>query len=84
MKINKFNTNIGKIECIHHQLKIKEQNVNFFACYKPPDSCEKEFIEELENVVYSVDQSDPLFIVGDLNFNLDKSDFFNEFFYPTG
>jgi hypothetical protein len=64
-----------KIECIHLQL---------CACDKPPDLREKEFIGELENVLYSVDQSDPLFLSGDLYFNVDKSDFFNEFMISNG
>lgn len=77
--VKKYNTNIGKIECIHLQLFIENQDVNFFSCYKPPDVHDKEFINELENVIYSVDQSDPLFIVGDLNFNTGSNETFEGF-----
>lgn len=84
IKIKKFNTNIGKIECIHLQINIKDQDVNFFSCYKPPDLCEKEFIDDLENVIYSVDHSDPLFLVGDLNMNADSNKYFHEFIKNNG
>lgn len=53
--------------------------MNFFPCYKPPSIHEKDFINELENVMQTVDHSDPLFIDGDLNFDIESNEYFDEF-----
>ena len=63
-------TNDFKIDYIYLKIKIKKQNYNFINCYKPPHQNNKNFLDELENLIYSINCNEPLFILGDLNMNL--------------
>lgn len=68
--IKKYSTESGVIENIYIQLKIQNKLVNFISCYKPPDYPDSEFLDELEDLLFSIDPSEPLFIIGDLNMDL--------------
>jgi hypothetical protein len=48
----------------------KNRQINFLSCYKAPNEHNTDFIDELENFVFSLDMNIPLFIVGDLNMDL--------------
>ncbi len=66
-------SNDFKIDYIYFKLKIKNQIYNFINCYKPPNQNDNEFLDELENLIYSFNSNDALFIIGDLNMNLLKT-----------
>jgi hypothetical protein len=70
-------TNEFKIDYIYLKIKIKKQIYNFISCYKPPHQNDKIFIDELENLIYSINCNEPLFILGDLNMNIFKKDNFS-------
>ena len=60
----------SQYELLVLQLSIKNVLCNFICCYKSPSINANEFTSYLDNYLLSVDLSLPLFIVGDLNFNL--------------
>ena len=60
----------SQYELLVLQLSIKNVLCNFICCYKSPSINANDFTSYLDNYLLSVDLSLPLFIVGDLNFNL--------------
>ena len=63
-------SNDPQYELLALQLCIKNVLCNFICCYKSPSINAIEFTSYLDNYLLSIDLSMPLFIVGDLNFNL--------------
>ena len=61
---------ISDFDCISFIIQINSTRMNFVACYKPPCFDNTRFLDELEDILLSLDQSDPTFIVGDLNMDL--------------
>ena len=61
------------IELIYVQLKINAQFINFVYCYRSPCLNELSYLDKLEDFIQSLNLNDPLFIIGDLNY-----DFLNE------
>ena len=61
-----------KLDYLYFQLKIKKQNYNFINCYKPPIMNDFDFLEEIEELIYSFNYDEPLTIMGDLNMDLLK------------
>ena len=68
----KFKSNVisDQIECLHLELKINNINCNFLAIYKPPSMNVKHFVDELDNILFQINTSLPLFVIGDLNIDL--------------
>jgi len=60
------------IELIHIIFSNGQHQCNLINCYRPPNNKMQidDFIRHLENFLLSIDLSIPLFITGDLNFNL--------------
>ena len=60
------------VEIINLQFKVENSTYGLIACYRPPHTAnELAFFDELEKVTDSLyNNSDDIFIVGDLNFDL--------------
>ena len=65
---NKFKN----IDYIHFKLLINKRIYNFINSYKSPKQNDTEFLDELEELIYSFNTNDPLILLGDLNMNLLK------------
>jgi len=63
-------SNDQNYELLAVQILIKNVACNFICCYKSPSINAIEFTTYLDTYILSVDLSLPLFIIGDLNFNL--------------
>ena len=63
----------NKYELLFLQLSIKNKVCNFVCCYKSPSINSTEFITYFDNYLLQVDLSLPLFVIGDLNFDLKSS-----------
>ena len=61
------------IEAIHFKLKINDFRYNFIATYKPPVFNNNCFLDEIETRISSIAQNLPIFIIGDLNMDLNSS-----------
>ena len=74
------NSSLG-IEYISFTIDINGQSLSFISCYKPPDYDDTTFLDELEDILFDIDQSNSLFIIGDLNMDLlsDKGDHLKQF-----
>lgn len=57
-------------ETIYFQLKINGLNINFISSYKSPTYDNMEYLLKLEDLLFTIDKSEPLFVIGDLNMNL--------------
>ncbi|CAF1069906.1 unnamed protein product, partial [Brachionus calyciflorus] len=60
------------LELIYCQLQLQELASNFICCYKPPKINSRQFLNELETYLLSLDLTLDTFIVGDLNIDLNK------------
>lgn len=58
------------LELIYLQIDISNEKFNFICIYRPPGSEIESFFEHLEDFVFTLDASLPLFIIGDLNCDL--------------
>ena len=65
---------LQEIEVLYMQINVNSLLVNVLACYKPPDFDCDEFIEKLEDFMYTLDVNTPLYIIGDLNMDLLKKE----------
>ena len=68
-RITKSQTTLDH-EPLHLQLSANDHNLNFIFSYKPPSSNDASFIEFLENFLQNIDLSEDIFIIGDLNLDL--------------
>jgi len=69
-------------ETLYFQLRIGNQVANFITAYKSPSSNNIEFLNKLEDFLFlNTDNSEPLFIFGDLNMDLksEKGDDLKDF-----
>lgn len=57
-------------ETIHFKTRINGCIVNFVASYKSPSTDNNNYLSELENLLLSIDRTEHIIIVGDLNMNL--------------
>ena len=75
---------IHNFEAIYFQLKFDKKLFNFISCYRPPSTSSinnvNNFLELLENFLFSLDPSIPLFIIGDFNINYSSANFPSSFF----
>jgi hypothetical protein len=60
------------IEAIHLKINLNSVDVDFICCYNPNFNNRKVFIDFLELYLLSLDLNKPIFIVGDLNINLNS------------
>lgn len=60
------------IEMMHISIKVKKREFNFISCYNPPSENKKDFLDKLEDLIFSLDLSQPIFILGDLNMDLNN------------
>ncbi len=51
-----------KFESMHLNLILKNTTYNFVASYKSPNTDENSFLENLDNIVSSLNFDDPLFM----------------------
>ncbi|RNA41804.1 Sentrin-specific protease, partial [Brachionus plicatilis] len=81
LKILRQKISSTRHEYIYIQIIIRNQVINFIHSYKAPNYKNDEYLEKLDNLIFSLDPNIPLFIIGDLNmdnfFNRDLT--FNEF-----
>ena len=70
-----------EFEAMHLKVTYNNTTANFLSCYKSPSINNKEFIEFLDSKVSMIDLKEPIFIVGDLNMDLnsDKGIVLNDF-----
>ena len=61
------------IESVHFQLKISNDFYNFVCCYKPPSQNNLQFLDFLSEIKSTMNKNIPLFIIGDLNMDLNTS-----------
>ena len=62
---------LENIEAIHLKLKIQSKIFNFISAYRPPGyDAQTEFIEEIEEYIYSLNLNEELYLIGDLNYDL--------------
>ena len=61
------------IESVHFQLKISNDFYNFICCYKPPSQNNLQFLDFLCEIKSTMNKNIPLFIIGDLNMDLNMS-----------
>lgn len=64
---------ICDIEFVSFKVKSSSGLVNFICSYKPPSDNNLIYIDHLDNLLQSLDPNLPIFIIGDLNMNLDSS-----------
>jgi len=57
-------------EFIRFDIKFRKKILHFITCYKPPSYNEKIFISQIENVLFTIDSNEPIFLLGDLNMDL--------------
>ncbi|RNA23157.1 Sentrin-specific protease [Brachionus plicatilis] len=62
----------SKFEYVYLQIlnEIDNLPVNLICCYKPPNYDDENFLEELDDLLLTIDIELPLFIIGDLNMDL--------------
>ena len=69
-----YNINIhSKIECIYFSIKYYKTILNFISCYKPPNENNQIFLDTIEEIYYTYDLLNPIFIIGDINIDILKS-----------
>ena len=61
---------IDNLEALCFQITVKKSLCTFIATYKPPSKNEIEYLDELENLLCTIDPNQPIFIIGDLNMDL--------------
>ena len=75
----------NSVEAMHLSVTYNNTTVNFIACYKSPSFNNADFLEFLDLKVSGVNLNEPLFIIGDLNMDLNSDagkllhDFMNDF-----
>ena len=58
-----YNINIhSKIECIYFSIKYCKTILNFISCYKPPNENNQIFLDTIEEIFYTYDLLNPIFI----------------------
>ena len=67
LKIVKKKASSTLFEYIYLQIKIRNQLANFILSYKPPNSKNEDYLEQLDNLIFTLDSNIPLFVIGDLN-----------------
>ena len=60
-------------EAMHLRLTYNNSSANFLACYKSPSLNNFDFVEFLDSKVSILDLKEPIFIVGDLNMDLNSN-----------
>jgi exonuclease III len=75
---------LNDFEAIYFQIKHETNFYNFLSCYRSPSFNETDFLHKLEDFIFSINLNEPLFLIGDLNFDLlDKDcklfDFINNY-----
>lgn len=63
----------SEIKAIYFQLKVKNKLFNFIYSYKSPNLDIGFFLDILEKILFSIDLTIDLFMIGDLNINLLES-----------
>jgi hypothetical protein len=58
------------LEFIYFKLLINNKRINFVVCYKPPHQNDREFLDELEELLFGFDLTENLVVIGDLNLDL--------------
>jgi transcription elongation factor Elf1 len=61
------------LEIIHLKLNLNSIETNFLCCYNPNYNQRIEFISRLETYLFGIDLSSPIFIIGDLNIDLQSN-----------
>ncbi|CAF0722117.1 unnamed protein product [Brachionus calyciflorus] len=81
IKIVKQKVSSNLFEYIFIQIDVKNQLINFIISYKAPNMNNNEYLEQLDNLIFSLDPNIPLFVVGDLNIDSlnDLESNYNEF-----
>lgn len=64
---------LDDLEVIHVKLNLNNIEPNFFCCYNPNFNLRVDFISRLEKYLYGIDLSTNVFIIGDLNIDMQSS-----------
>ncbi|CAF1134063.1 unnamed protein product, partial [Brachionus calyciflorus] len=79
LKITKQKISSTLFEYIFIQVDIHGVLVNLILSYKPPNQKNELYLEELDNLIFSLDSNIPLFVIGDLNMESAINENFIEF-----
>ena len=58
------------LEYIYVKIASITLTFNIIACYKPPSYSEQVFLDGLEELIFSINSDEPLFLIGDMNMDL--------------
>ncbi|RMZ97515.1 RNA-directed DNA polymerase from mobile element jockey-like, partial [Brachionus plicatilis] len=62
------------LELIYFQLQVRSQKLNFVYTYRAPSMHEQLFLDKLDDFIHSLNLSEPLFIIGDLNIDFNNGE----------
>ena len=62
----------NNVEALHLTVVIRNTNAHFLICYKSPRLDNAEYLEFLDQAISCFDPNDPLFVIGDLNMDLNS------------
>jgi hypothetical protein len=65
------------IEAVYFKLMINNQTINFLSCYKNPLENSFDFLDVIDNFLFTTNLDEPLFLIGDFNIDLSNSRFKN-------
>jgi hypothetical protein len=67
------------MELIYFQTKQKNQKFNFIYCYRAPNTNEQNYLDKLDDFIHTLNLDEPLFILGDLNMDVNSNSNIIEF-----